>query len=384
MSRAGRSAAVVCRCRAFGCVQLRFRDRNGQWALGALVSTTTRASHAIADMHTAARFGGTQDSDEDSDSDNNSAGIGSEVPELNIDRLALSSQRPAPSPAARSNVYDCSPYHNFSLRHASPAVLHMSLLAAILTVCDHTSLQTASWLLKSGRELLALTASGALGKFPNKPLDFRQEETLKNLPSDAQTLIKWFKIDPKLVRVTCCPSCFAMYPQPDPQSNPQAKGSKIPAAPIPPKCINLVFPHGNNLNVAALREAASPCQADLYQLRKNTYCPLKTYAYQNLYDWLARLFSHPGVEAALESVAALSSTPFNPDHEANGELVGLWDDVEDPNLAALHPPAETDDKDPALLIGMQFFNHMEFQSDSDDNSFSPCLDAEGWDTGSWT
>ena len=128
MSRAGQSAVVVCRCRAFGCVQQLFWDCNGQWALGALVSTTTRASHAIADMHTAARFGGTQgssflyvilprlrqrlilsvhfatqDSDEDSDSDHNNAGRGSDVPELNIDQLALSSQLPAPNPAAGSN-----------------------------------------------------------------------------------------------------------------------------------------------------------------------------------------------------------------------------------------------------------------------------------------
>jgi hypothetical protein len=40
------------------------------------------------------------------------------------------------------------------------------------------------------------------------------------------------------------------------------------------------------------------------------------YGYQNFYDWLARLFSRPGIEAALEESANVASIPYDPNAEA--------------------------------------------------------------------
>ncbi|EHS62629.1 uncharacterized protein PGTG_22604 [Puccinia graminis f. sp. tritici CRL 75-36-700-3] len=89
---------------------------------------------------------------------------------------------------------------------------------------------------------------------------------------------------------------------------------EIPSSPM--HCINKVLPKEADSDAKALLEPASPCGADFYQLGKTACQPLKTYAYQNLYDWIARLFSRPGIEASLETIANLASEPFDPAFEA--------------------------------------------------------------------
>ncbi|KNZ55006.1 hypothetical protein VP01_2797g2 [Puccinia sorghi] len=200
----------------------------------------------------------------------------------------------------------------------------------MLSVYDNVSYSTSSWLLKSGKDLLTLAARGGLGarRDKEKSHDFRQAETLKTLPSDVRTVITWMKIDPALVTVISCPSCFTMYPQPKDddgggtekksqsttQNTAQKNPPKAPTGPM--QCINLVFPKEEGASAAAKREPPSVCGAALYRLGKAKYHPIKPYAYQNLYDWLARLFSRPEIEPALEKVAALATEPFDPTYEA--------------------------------------------------------------------
>jgi hypothetical protein len=184
-------------------------------------------------------------------------------------------------------------------------------------------------LLKSGKDTLGLAAASGLGEPRNKDkrLNFRQEKTLQGLPSDIRTVLSWLKIDPALVTVVCCPSCFAMYPKPDPPKKnapgtaPDTAQKNAPNIPAPPsgptRCINTVFPKEDGANAEDLKQSPSECGAELYYLsRKNNYRPFKTYAYQNLYDWLARLFSRPGIEDGLEKVANLANVPFDPAYKA--------------------------------------------------------------------
>ena len=90
-------------------------------------------------------------------------------------------------PNSTSAILYIGPYHTFTLEKADPAILHMTLLATMLSVFDHCSFTTLGWLLKSGKGLLTLAASGGLGKPRAQTLSFFQAETLKGLPIDIQT-----------------------------------------------------------------------------------------------------------------------------------------------------------------------------------------------------
>ncbi|WAQ82947.1 hypothetical protein PtA15_3A313 [Puccinia triticina] len=260
-----RLTPVICRCSSARCNQQRFRDKDGNWQPGAIVSVTTRVNHLAVDTQIAARFCGVQHSNDDNDESNS-------VSEIEINRLALSSQPldvDRSNALNRSSVYDCGPYHRLSLRHSEPAVLYMSLMTAQISVFGHTSSKTSTWLMKSGKGLVTLTASGGLGESKYKPLNLRQENTLDTLPYDIRTIVKWFKLDPKLVKVVCCRSCFAMYPmQPKPTADKNDQNAVQHVAPKVPKgplhCINMVFPNEADADAKALLEAASPCETDLY------------------------------------------------------------------------------------------------------------------------
>ncbi|KAI7953318.1 hypothetical protein MJO28_005865 [Puccinia striiformis f. sp. tritici] len=331
-----RREPVVCHCHR--CSRLQFRKRDGNWASGAIVSSATKISHAAVDTQMVARFQTSRDSDDDEDEDEDDDDDSPQSPKkinhsesphvrrLNndIEQIHLSSRHPGPN---RSEVYDCSRFYKFTLKNVDPAVLHMSLLAAMLSVFDHVSVATSSWFLKSGKELLTLAASGGLGDRDNdQGLNLLQENTLDALPSDIRTVLARLQIEPTLVTVICCPSCWAMYPKPAPREDDapetaaqtaQKNAPKIPAAPTgPTRCINKVFPKEDGARVKQLREAPSECGAELYRLKKASWSPIKPYAYQSLYDWLGRLFSRPEIEPALEKIAALAVEPFDPTYEA--------------------------------------------------------------------
>ena len=58
------------------------------------------------------------------------------------------------------------------------------------------------------------------------------------------------------------------------------------------------------------------------------------YGYQNFYDWLACLFSCPGIEAALEESANVASIPYDPNAEAtNIQHSRIWKEFLGPNRA---------------------------------------------------
>ncbi|KAA1073511.1 hypothetical protein PGT21_014169 [Puccinia graminis f. sp. tritici] len=166
------------------CNQQHFRDKDGNWASGAIVSKTTRLNHCAADNQVTSRFRAAQDSDKDSPNEDhddhacpgtpeqsNSSYNVSELNILDVNKLDLSSSRPSPRPSP-DDAYDCSMYHQLSLRHSDPAVLHMSLMTAMLSVLSHTSSKTSSWLMKSGQGLMTLAASGGLGESHYQPLNF--------------------------------------------------------------------------------------------------------------------------------------------------------------------------------------------------------------------
>ncbi|KNZ55118.1 hypothetical protein VP01_275g1 [Puccinia sorghi] len=288
---------VICRCRAFRCIEQRFRDKHGNWSPGAAISRSAKISHDIADVQIAARY-----------------------------------------------IEAQGPYHQFTLEQAKPAALQVSLLATVLLVFGNVSFKMSNWVLRCGKDLLTLAASGGLDSSSTQ-LTRRQKTVLDKLPANIRTAFKWMRIDPELFKVMCCPSCFPKKLGIEDTSNTRTDGVQWLR-----QCINQSFPNVEevaadpnktaqaeevaadpNTHAQAKEVAADPnkntqatdsasleasmCGAQLVLLKKSSYRPIKEYAYQNLYDWLARIFSCPGIEPALERSATLASIAFDPDHE---------------------------------------------------------------------
>ncbi|EFP93969.2 uncharacterized protein PGTG_19569, partial [Puccinia graminis f. sp. tritici CRL 75-36-700-3] len=193
---------VVCHCQR--CNQQRFRQKDGNWAPGAIVSSATKISHAAADTQMAARFGISRDSDNDSNDDSDDdMDSDNDMKDVRPDSAQKShrSESPCSSPIL-SDIYNCDQFYNFTLKDVNPAVLHISLSSAMLSVFDHVSVATSSWLLKSGKDLLTLAVSGGLGDRQNdEGLNVLQQNTLNSLPSDIRTVLARLEIEPTLVTV---------------------------------------------------------------------------------------------------------------------------------------------------------------------------------------
>ncbi|KAA1133875.1 hypothetical protein PGTUg99_029827 [Puccinia graminis f. sp. tritici] len=126
-------------------------------------------------------------SDRSDQSDSNRSNQSHDVSELDLQHVVLSrSHSPERAGTTDSNVYDCSRYYKFSLRHADPAVLHISLLTAMLAIFDHASFARSSWLLKCGKDLLALTAATGLGQPRKKGVDKRTPAPLAHAKPHAR------------------------------------------------------------------------------------------------------------------------------------------------------------------------------------------------------
>ncbi|POV98945.1 hypothetical protein PSTT_14106 [Puccinia striiformis] len=116
---------------------------------------------------------------------------------------------------------------------------------------------------------------------------------MQDIPQHVDTLISWLNLDPVVTRLICCKQCFAMYPI-SPNS-PSRCIHKFLATPD----YSLDSPHHR------------VCSAPLFKTR-GMKVPIRTYGFQDLHGWIAKLFSRPGIEDALDQVSIRSQVPFNP------------------------------------------------------------------------
>ncbi|POW13091.1 hypothetical protein PSTT_03985 [Puccinia striiformis] len=200
-------------------------------------------------------------------------------------------------------IYDCSRYFMFSLKSASPTSVYVALVAAILSIVKHCSTSTTTWFLKSQQDFLHLILRRSTT--PSDQLAYHELSLIQEIPHCIGTVIQWLELDPVVTYVVCCSQCFAMYPiLPD----------------TPRRCIHKFLSNpttSKNLeDKDATPNPTSPnftvCSAPLYKTRGIHQVPLRKYGFQSLQDWLARLFSRPHIEEALEQTATRSRIPFNP------------------------------------------------------------------------
>ncbi|KAH9808456.1 hypothetical protein DFH28DRAFT_1087747 [Melampsora americana] len=109
--------------------------------------------------------------------------------------------------------YNCGRFYSFTLANFNPVCLHVALTAAIMTIFDHSSMSTSAWLLDMMRITIELSVThGLVVDNSIKHLEIAEISTLKRFPRTITTAIGWLQIDPTLVYMNCCQSCFALYP----------------------------------------------------------------------------------------------------------------------------------------------------------------------------
>lgn len=102
-------------------------------------------------------------------------------------------------------------------------------------------------------------------------------QVANEIPKTLHTVLSAFDIDPRTVSYTCCPECFALYPDKEPQQS---------------VCTNKIA------------SDSPPCGSKL--LRKRTirgcksYVPIKKYLHQGMKEWLGRMLQRPGLEDLME------------------------------------------------------------------------------------
>lgn len=189
-----------------------------------------------------------------------------------------------------------------------PSVLHSLLVASMMSIMEHSSLSTASWLLGTQRDSILLAARLGLSLTASNPreLDYTEEKVIRGIPKFITTAIKKLGIDPKLNKVVCCRKCFATY-TPDKkiafctntrfsEQEVQEGQEKVDEADIDPELIV-----ANNM-----------CGEPLLKEGPTGLKPIRYYAFQNLADWIGRMLSRNGMEEALDSSLKDSCAPFDP------------------------------------------------------------------------
>lgn len=137
---------------------------------------------------------------------------------------------------------------------------------------DHSTRHSSNFRLKSLKDDFAKTMGDNLS--------FADKEFLRIFPTDIRVARKMLGA-PKTVTYACCPACSSLYP-------PQDEGG-VPTYPY--EC------------------TGGPCRArggcDLLKLgstphRKSTGVPKRPFVMQDFHDFVGRLLSRPGVEAAIQ------------------------------------------------------------------------------------
>ncbi|KAH9809642.1 hypothetical protein DFH28DRAFT_838660, partial [Melampsora americana] len=129
-------------------------------------------------------------------------------------------------------VYQCERFYTFSLEDVNPLLLYVALIAAMLSIFARLSMSTASWLLDNLRVSLELCLTQGLNPL-QKPKSLLESDaiTLRQIPKSITTVIRWLKIDPRLIEMNCCDACFALYPLDGTPTHCNYRVTNIPGGP---------------------------------------------------------------------------------------------------------------------------------------------------------
>lgn len=198
-------------------------------------------------------------------------------------------------------MYDCSHFYDHAVTRTNPAILHLLLFASICHVFEHCSLVTLSFILKSQINFLRIILCQGLIPQSLRSLSIPEENTVSKLPSNIQTIIRWLRITPRLNFFVCCAQCFAIYP------NEQK---------APNRC-NFSYISNNNQQASRVDSDSdlTICGQPLFKSPDRfPRIPVRRYATQDLFDWLAQLFARSGIEDLLDLLARRAQKPYDETH----------------------------------------------------------------------
>ncbi|POV95567.1 hypothetical protein PSHT_15608 [Puccinia striiformis] len=221
------------------------------------------------------------------------------------------------------DIYDCSSFFSRRLLYTHPTILYSSLFAAVCHILNQASAGVSSYILKSQIELLKITLShGVLTQQSPRQLKHSEQTAIANIPVDIRTVVHWLQINPRLNIFICCRQCFALYNTEDApdlcsHSYIQQENCAISSKTLP------------KLSRKRISDL-STCNYPLFKPNSEN-APIRQYATQDLPHWIARMFSRPDIEEALETSASRSRQPYNPHLIKDIQDSRLWKEFSDPD-----------------------------------------------------
>lgn len=180
-----------------------------------------------------------------------------------------------------------------------------------MSILKHNSVLTASWLLGTQRDSLALACKFGLElkSTTEQKLRYAAERVLRGIPKLVTTAIKKLEIDPVLEKVTCCRKCFATY-------NPADTNVFCTYARFTETSEEQVTTNEPSID-PDLRTKIAACGEPLMKQTPNGLKAIRYYAYQSLIDWIGRLLLREGMEATLDESRQTSRALFDPNGSIN-------------------------------------------------------------------
>lgn len=136
-----------------------------------------------------------------------------------------------------------------------------------------------------------------------------ERSTLQRFPRNISTVVGWLKIDPSLIFMNCCRSCFALYPL---SRTPRSCTYRVSSIPGGPSDL-----HGAGGEITDDGESLhdfseKTCGQSLLRFSRGQEVPVRRYAFQNLSEWLGRLYSRPNFEEWLDESLVESRKKYDP------------------------------------------------------------------------
>ncbi|KAI6138748.1 hypothetical protein BKA82DRAFT_4020679 [Pisolithus tinctorius] len=183
-------------------------------------------------------------------------------------REIRSSNETSSRPRPQAVQVNTDSYFQFGSRSLHPAVAAAMFLVLVLTLLCGVSRKQAGFSLVVLKQMIHWLSGGSG--------ETGVDTTI--LPRDPRTLLQFFDLNPRLRSYTCCPSCFALYPD---------------SAPVPDNCTNQ-------------KASDEPsCDTSLFRTKtirgRSFQRPIRKYVHQEMKHWVARLLSQRDIEQHLNA-----------------------------------------------------------------------------------
>ncbi|KAI7954019.1 hypothetical protein MJO28_006566 [Puccinia striiformis f. sp. tritici] len=275
--------------------------------------------------------------------------------------LAMTVINPTPGPLAAKYIYDtCKPslqvplvsYHSLRKKieplalwmtspflNTCPVFTYAVLVATMFTILHPASNLSSAWLLRRQHNLIELSlCSGLSSNSKSRSLTTTESLALDKLPVNMDTAIKWLKLEPVIVFLNCCSRCFATYPpnrtprfcvhQDDPMDEEEDLEDDVDGVREKTTTIDPSSKAAQPSQNAEATISSPMCGQALWQPDKHV--PIRKFAFQRLNNWLARFYSRPGIEDALDKSLS-SSSPDVPDLITDIHDSPIWREFKAPN-----------------------------------------------------